>query len=334
MAATLVVIALVAVGVARQGGGQQPGSPGGSDRSGATDPSGEPFFSPTSPVGPPITTAPWVTAERSEVDFVLDLDTGETTRLPGTILRALAPDPPGGRYAASPDGSTLAFVGLDGDGSQQIFLADLDGTDVRQVTHDPGGATSPAWSPDGTRIVYEGHADGDVSLFLLEVTTGEATKVTDVPIGGGSPTFTPDGTSLVYTGGSDQVPVLMTVPLAGGESSILVEPSEGIDDSGNGSLSPDGSLVTFLGSGAPESGDVEHCGPCRFLANADGSNKQVIWGWMATPAGMWSPDGSRIVVLEQPESILVVDVSTEATTHVANGKSAIWLDDHTLLVQV
>jgi hypothetical protein len=71
----------------------------------------------------------------------------------------------------------------------------------------------------------------------------------------------------------------------------------------------------------------------------------VIDGWMATPAGMWSPDGSRIVTMDiaraytdipptSPNFILVVDVTTEVATIVANGRAAIWLDDHTLLVAV
>jgi Tol biopolymer transport system component len=94
--------------------------------------------------------------------------------------------------------------------------------------------------------------------------------------------------------------------------------------------------VTFVGSGFPES-EEGHCGPCRFIANADGSNRRVIPGPGAVPAGTWSPDGSRIVVSGRnlpPPEILVVDVATREATHVADGSTAIWLDDHTLLVEV
>jgi hypothetical protein len=61
---------------------------------------------------------------------------------------------------------------------------------------------------------------------------------------------------------------------------------------------------------------------------------------------MWSPDGSRIVTMDiaraytdlpaptGPNLILVVDVTTGRPTIVANGRAAIWLDDHTLLVAV
>ena len=88
------------------------------------------------------------------------------------------------------------------------------------------------------------------------------------------------------------------------------------------------------------------------MANIDGTNRQVIGGWMTNEAGTWSPDGSRIVAMdilgefdmERPEIeqlgdtdtevIVVVDVATEKSTIVAYGGSAIWVDDHTLLVEV
>ena len=107
-------------------------------------------------------------------------------------------------------------------------------------------------------------------------------------------------------------------------------------DAGNGSLSPDGSLVTFLGGGWPKPNF--HCGPCRFVANADGTEPRVIPGWISNPAGTWSPDSTRIVCLGSGISgenrIIVVDVATGDATRVAEGRGATWFDDHTLLVDV
>jgi Tol biopolymer transport system component len=218
----------------------------------------------------------------------------------------------------------------------------------------------PAWSPNGGTIAYLGNVRPNLlgSLFVLDLTSGVSTKISDEAAFG--PAFTPDGTSLLYTASGPEYPLeLRTVPLTGGESKALFGADAGIDDSGNGSISPDGSLVTFLGSGTPPTDEASHCGPCRFVSNIDGSNRQVISGWMANPAGTWSPDGSRIVSmeimggfdtegpgfeLEQPELkglggfytevIVVVDVATEEPTIVAYGRSAIWVDDHTILVEV
>jgi Tol biopolymer transport system component len=282
-----------------------------------------------------------------EVPYVIDLTTREMTPLPDAIVRSLATGRfDAARFAASPDGASLAFVGEGDDGSPQIFIAAIDGTGLRQVTHDPTGATSPAWSPDGTKIAYEAYGSGeDRNVFIIDVATGEARQLTHesppcrlCPLG---PQFTPDGTSIIYSGGTGTPDVVRTVPVAGGKSTILLGRGRGgMDDAGNGALSPDGSLVTMMGS--PIGGG----GAIRVVANVDGSELRHVPGRGSTPAGTWSPDGTRIVcraydfaregILADParDSILVVDVTTRDASLVAKGSGAIWLDDHTLLVEV
>jgi Tol biopolymer transport system component len=291
--------------------------------------------------GPTVPPAPGV----SEVDYVIDLDTGVMTPLPEAIVRSL-----GVRwinqYAVSPDGSRLAYVGDDRpDPGQarsqddQIFIAGIDGTGVRKVTHAPNGARSPAWSPDGTRIAYEALDSGHhLSLYVLDVASGESTQISGVnadyeragqPL---EPQFTPDGSSLVYSGGSHGHPVIWIVPVAGGESTLLIGPGANLRDAENGSLSPDGSLVTFLGS------QIGGSRPLRWVANTDGTERRLlpdVYGipCRSIPTGTWSADGSRIVCAEASK-VIVVDIATGAATSVADGRGAIWLDDHTLLVSV
>jgi Tol biopolymer transport system component len=273
------------------------------------------------------------------VDYVVDLKSGAMTPLPESIIRTAAkPDEsrpdlsPGGRYAASRDGSQLAYVGSGREGSPQIFIAGIDGTGVRQVTHDPQGAMSPAWSPDASMIAYHGsRADGTGALFVLNVESGEATPLPEAGSveGRSEVQFTPDGSSLLYTSGSSTDPGLRTVPIDGGKSTVFMGRDEGMADSGNGSLSPDGSLVTMMGS--------EICGPgaIRFVSNADGTHRAHIPGRTSNPAGTWSPDGTRIVCVGwRPRvGVIVVDVATGKVSPVADGTAAIWLDGHTLLVE-
>ena len=269
---------------------------------------------------------------------LIDLRTGKSTRLPGTILRSLGDTPGaqwrGSRFAVAPHGERLAYVGNGDDGTRQVFIARIDGTWVHQVTNDPKGATSPAWSPDGTKISYSAYGDGDVrNLFVRQLSTGEITQVTDEARDVWDSQFTPNGSSLLYTGGTQEVPLLMTAPVAGGSSRLLLWPVVGLPDSGNGSISPDGSLVTFLGSGTPSSGDPSHCGPCRWVANADGTDRRVILGCVGSnPAGTWSPDGSRIVC-SYGGRVVVVDIATGDDSPVAEGSGAIWIDRHTLLIE-
>jgi Tol biopolymer transport system component len=236
---------------------------------------------------------------------------------------------------ASPDGSLLTYVGTGDEGTPQIFIAGIDGTGVRQMTHEPIGATSPAWSPDGTMIAYAriGSIRWEFTgLFVLDVATGESTQVTVDSGRWDGLQLTPDGASLLYNVAGE----LRTVPIAGGSSTLLIGP-EGdapgdLVGAGNGSLSPDGSLVTF--NGPTNDSDVG-----RWVANADGTGRRALPGcYDAIPAGTWSPDGSRIVCNESlPPTyaiIMVIDVATGDAGRVASGVSATWLDDHTLLVEV
>ena len=129
--------------------------------------------------------------------------------------------------------------------------------------------------------------------------------------------------------------MVWTVPVEGRKrAKLLIALSEGLRDAGNASLSPDGSLVTFLGGGVPTS-PRGHCGPCRLVANADGTERRIIDGgcWFSRPAGTWSPDGSRIVCSNDSRSIVVLDIATGDSVPVASGSAAIWLDRHTLLVE-
>jgi hypothetical protein len=289
-----------------------------------------------------------------KVDYVIDLNTEEMTPLPETIIQTLGEAGEGGwpawmgeqacmgarcsesRYVVSPDGSLLAYVGTGDEGTPQIFIAGIDGTEVRQMTHDPTGATWPAWSPDGTMIAYaKVGTEGPMGLFVLDVATGESTQVTDETSMSDGLQFTPDGASLLYTG--TDIAGLRTVPIAGGRSTLLLGPGDAPGDLGtvgNGSFSPDGALLTFAGPENLSGRDVQ-----RWVANADGTGRRALPGcYDSIPAGAWSPDGSRIVCNEGVpptyRTIVVIDVATGDAWRVARGSAAIWLDDHTLLVEV
>ena len=284
-----------------------------------------------------------------ETDYLLDLNTGETTPLPESIVGEKYPGVYGAtEYAASPDGSRLAYS-APGDNGSQIFVANLDGTGIEQVSHDLEAAFSPAWSPDGSKIAYVGQQGDDPdNLFVLELATGTFTQLTfstlepdpAVPDWGpwevSLPSFTPDGASIVYGASRWNANFrygefeTRMVPVAGGESVRLMgDKFTGGNAIGNARLSPDGSLLSYGCEGWS----------ALCVANADGTDERVLTlgeGGPTINGGSWSPDGTRIPLhTAYPQDVFILDVATGQATYVGEGSwEPTWLDDHTLIVEI
>jgi WD40-like Beta Propeller Repeat len=254
-------------------------------------------------------------------DYTIDLDSGQRMLLPAAI-RSSGPS----QYAVSPDGTSLAYVAPDTYGSFQLFVASIDGSEIRQVTHPPAEVSSPAWSPDGTRVAFV----ESESLVVLDVASGESRRVDDVVPGWGIQ-FTPDGSSILTERQSNEDSDLVLVPINGGESTVLIGGEQGVGAAG-GSLSPDGSRITFMGT------IFRQPGPDRYLVYTDDPEPHGLSGLDAradcasNPSGTWSPDGTRIVCAGG-RGVLVIDFATGEVSVVADGNGAVWLDDHTLLVE-
>jgi len=239
-------------------------------------------------------TGPAVTATKP--GYLIDLNTGEMTQLPKSIA--------GCCYAASPDGTMVAYISLDDAGMSQFFIARVDGTDVQQVTQ--RGAWGPFdWSPDGAAIAYPSGWEEDViNIFVLDLATGETSQVTHEkpptgtcgptvgvpcgPQGAVFPQFSPDGASIVYKvyrGGDQDVRI---VPVTGGKSVLLV------DGATVGTLSPDGSTLAVGGCG-------RRLGSGLCIAHADGTNLRALVSGPQLFGPKWSPDGTRIAYNDQAD---------------------------------
>jgi len=107
--------------------------------------------------------------------YLLDLDSGETTRLTWADENDSQP-------VFSPDGSAIAFTSGRGNDQSQLFVMRLDGGEPRQVTDLPVSVQAPKWFPDGERIAFSATIipgyDGDFDALEEMLEEEEESKVT------------------------------------------------------------------------------------------------------------------------------------------------------------
>ena len=245
-----------------------------------------------------------------ETDYLLDLNTGEMTPLPDSIVGT--EDLTGG-YAVSPDGSKLAYVGPGDNGERRIFVANLDGTGVEQVTNEE--ATEPVWSPDGSKIAYIGSPGAMAttsSCWTSQRARPRSSRTTPAE-GCEQRAFLLSGWMVpplrrlrrVYEVMGRQVRM---VPTLGGESV------------------PWGAVVPLSSRRMDRSWPTAARGVTICLANPDGTDARVL-------LGLSDPDGDPAVVSRRntdrvqhvlfvPGGSYVVDVATSEQTNVADGVSS------------
>jgi Tol biopolymer transport system component len=262
--------------------------------------------------------------------YFLDLATKQVTSGP-RFARISA------RYlAVSPEGSRVAYVGIDDEVRDVIFVADIDGTNPRPLagTATTGTLMAPQWSPDGAKITYQAKGTGLFvgDLFIVDVATGTTRRLTHLdpvssPLWWMGPMFSTDGETVLFTFPRGELGQqswdLWSVPVSGGK------PTPVLRDAAEGSLSPDARTIAYI-QGSGLFGDL-------WLADADGADARPLVtgeGELAPPR--WSPDGSKIAYADEgPGGTYIVDVGTGETTRVLDATyRPEWLDDHTLIFYV
>jgi Tol biopolymer transport system component len=98
-------------------------------------------------------------------------------------------------------------------------------------------------------------------------------------------------------------------------------------NAGFGMYSPDGRTIAYL---SPLSSNAT--GDALWLEDAAGGDPRALVERDAIWWPSWSPDGSRIAYAVGTDDIYVVEVATGESTRVAEGATAEWFDDHTLIV--
>jgi Tol biopolymer transport system component len=212
----------------------------------------------------------------------------------------------------SPDRTMLAFgptaigSGLDA----RLWIANADGSGQRQIAT-LGESTD--WSPDSSRLVWTDsvfttdNTGEPARMWVADLASGEVTQLT--PRGTGT-RWLSDGMGISFMLAEDPERGIMVMDVGGGE------PRELIDGAG-GWWSPDGTSIL-----------VERLDGI-YLADADGSNAQLLVGGAASPA--WSPDGGRVAFVDTDASgnfvVGVVSVAGEIAWQGSPGIDPAWSPD-------
>ena len=106
-------------------------------------------------------------------------------------------------YAPHPQGDSIVYSALRGDGGSDLWLMDRDGSNHRLLVACPHAAClAPAWSPDGSRLAYErreilaGAPNLDPNagrIWLLDLEEGEERPLFDYDVPLHSPVWAPPG---------------------------------------------------------------------------------------------------------------------------------------------
>jgi Tol biopolymer transport system component len=133
----------------------------------------------------------------------------------------IVPDGPPGHaeLALSPDGRTLAFPAVDGQGRQLLWLRPFDEAEAQPL---PGteGALHPFWSPDGRFVAFFTRGE----LKKVDLAGGTPQFIGEVPplaLGG---TWSRDGVILTGSLGAKGI---LRLPAAGGAAESVLHPAPG-----------------------------------------------------------------------------------------------------------
>jgi len=192
--------------------------------------------------------------------------------------------------AWSPDGKSVAYVRLEGNGrSNELFVMNLATGATRRLSPRSQSPIHPAWMPDSRSILYCTNDDLDPprknnsEVYRVDVPSGRVTTI----ITGGVNTYpvpSPDGRRIAFR---KMLDTNSEVFIADADGRNLKNLTDHPAFEGWPAWSPDGTRVAF---GANRNSNYQ-----IFVMNTDGSDVKLVANSEGrATAPKWSPDGATI----------------------------------------
>jgi Tol biopolymer transport system component len=194
------------------------------------------------------------------------------------------------------ENSSIAFVGRDADGTDQIFTVSPAGGTPKQLTFDETRKESPTWSPNGRRIAFVRSGPRGRDIYTMKDDGSDQAAVTRNRKDDFDPSWSPDGRRLVF---SRQVTKDQPEIGVRGDREIFAVNSDGSHlvrltrtpevSELDPAWSPDGTKIAFS-----TFTDAYYFGYGRiYVMKADGSEPPTVLSpFLYHVGGLgWSPDG-------------------------------------------